>query len=419
MGLILCLLSLGLFYFSPNEVIPGLAPYHIQQVVLLPAVAASLASFAMRRDPLPSPQFFLMIGLWFAVVMSTFTKLWFRASFNAFTEFAVVVCMYFLVAVNTNSVGKIRFVCGMLSIFALTMAVMGILAYHTGFLGDKLLHERLGEGFKMLRRVRALGMLNDPNDFGQFLIVGLGLLGVFWKKKHLIANLLLLGPPALLIVYAIYLTGSRGAVFGLAAIIFVVVSTKFGPMQSGLLAGLMVLLMLAGQFGGGREITMREGRLTAWGSGISMLKHSPIFGVGYQHFNDKSELTAHNSFVLCFAELGAFGYFFWLALILISIVCLHRLSKIEIKNPEDVKSARVVTPLRAALFGFLVTGWFLSRTYNPTLFVLVALVGALVQIRKQQDPQLVVTPERWVPVTLAFQLATVVMIYGAIRVRSI
>src|SRR6266496_1495392 len=139
MGLILCLLSLGLFYFSPMEVVPALAPYHLQQMILLPAMAASLAAFAMRRDPLPSPQFYLVIGLWFAVVMSVFTKLWFRASLNAFTEFAIVVCMFFLVTVNVNSMEKVRLVCGMLAVFAVIMAVMGIFSFHTGFMSDKLL----------------------------------------------------------------------------------------------------------------------------------------------------------------------------------------------------------------------------------------------------------------------------------------
>jgi len=296
---------------------------------------------------------------------------------------------------------------------------MAIFAYHTGFLEDKLIHERMGDNFRMLRRVRAFGMLNDPNDFGQFLVVGLALMGIGWKKAQPIANLLVFAPVGAVMVYAIYLTGSRGAAFGLAALVFVAISTRFGAMQSGVLAGVLLLLMLAAQFGGGREITVREGRLTAWGSGISMFKHNPVFGVGYQHFNDFSDLTAHNSFVLCFAELGAFGYFFWLGLILISIICLQRLAKVEIKTPDDAKFMRLVTPMRAALIGFLVTGWFLSRTYNPTLFVLVALLGALVQIRKQQDPELILTPRRWIPMTLAGQLATLVLLYAAIRLRSL
>jgi hypothetical protein len=41
----------------------------------------------------------------------------------------------------------------------------------------------------------------------------------------------------------------------------------------------------------------------------------PVFGVSYNSFTDHHERTTHNSFVLCFAELGLLGYFTWLALV--------------------------------------------------------------------------------------------------------
>ena len=55
------------------------------------------------------------------------------------------------------------------------------------------------------------------------------------------------------------------------------------------------------------------GRLDAWSAGLGMFRQQPFFGVGYNMFTDHNEITAHNSFVLCFAELGLFGYFIWLA----------------------------------------------------------------------------------------------------------
>ena len=59
---------------------------------------------------------------------------------------------------------------------------------------------------------------------------------------------------------------------------------------------------------GGRAISSKEQsaaeRIEAWSVGLELLKWRPLFGAGYGNFTDHHHLTAHNSFVLCFAELG-------------------------------------------------------------------------------------------------------------------
>jgi O-antigen ligase len=395
-----------------------LAPYRVQIVILATALLVSLASVTMRPSSMQFPQFQLVFGLWAAVGMSLLSKFWFRATFDTVIEFSIVVCIYFLVAVNTFSVARIRSVCVVLMLCALTMSVLGIIAYHTGYMEDKLILQRLGEGFKTDKRLRALGMLNDPNDLSQFLVVGIGMLGVFWKKGRAVGNILFMAPAAAAMVYAIYLTGSRGAILGLATLVFVAISTRLGQMQSIVLAGVMTIVMIGVNFGGGRQITVHEERVQLWGNGIAMLKTHPLFGVGYAKFQDHADLTAHNSFVLCFAELGLFGYFFWLGMIVVSVLCLQRLAKAPVNTPEQAAAARLVHPLRAALYGFLVTGWFLSRTYNPTLFILVGLVGSLMQIYKQVDPKLEPLLPHWIRTTIAWQFASVILIYITIRLRA-
>ena len=67
MPLFLTLLSVVLFYFSPVEIIPALAAYHIQQVLIIPSMVLSMVSMTIRRASLASPQWQLIIGLWFAV----------------------------------------------------------------------------------------------------------------------------------------------------------------------------------------------------------------------------------------------------------------------------------------------------------------------------------------------------------------
>jgi O-antigen ligase len=332
------------------------------------------------------------------------------------------VCLYFLVLINAFSTGRVRTIYLILLLSAVVMSVQGILAYHTGYQKNKLVAEGLSMGFVVIRRIRAYGFLSDPNDLAQFLLVALASLGIFWRKGLGVANVLPLTIPAGILIYAIYLTHSRGAMIGICVIAVVLISSRFGRMQSAVAAGALFLVMVGFKFGAGREISLSEGsaagRLMAWGSGISMLKQNPLFGVGYGRFTEFNDLTAHNSFVLCFAELGAFGYFFWLALILTTVIGLERLARWCAITAEDESFTRIVTTTRAALYSFLATSLFLSRTYNVTLYVVLALAAALISQREQRHPELALRPGRWIPLTVAGQFASLVLFYIAIRLRS-
>jgi O-antigen ligase len=413
----------ALSYFSPAELIPDLAPYHIQQLLIIPAIVLTFGSMSMRRSGFPMPQSILMMGLWGAVAMSFLGKLALRASMEAFVEFAVLVCLYFLVACNTFTLGRVRILCLVISICAVVMALQAIIAFHTGYMADSLVLEGGVPGLLWSRRARGWGLMSDPNDFAQFLLVGAGLLGLFWKRGDPISNLIRLGPPAAVLAYAVFLTGSRGAIFGMVAMAFVALAPRIGKLPAGVFAVLFFLMVLGLQFGGGREISVHEGsaqgRLFAWGAGIGQLKAHPLFGSGFMQFTEYNELTAHNSFVLCFAELGLFGYFFWLALIVITVSGLEKLIRLPIKNEADAQFSRTVMGMRAAFYAFLVTAWFLSRTYTVTFYILLGAAGSLIQMRQQVYPAIVKPARKWIPLTGALQVCSIIVFYVMVRLRTL
>jgi len=365
----------------------------------------------------------LIVGLWFAVCVSLLTKFMLRDTLNAFITFALPVCIYFLVAVNAFTITRIRFIVAVMSLTALFIAVQSIVTYHF-HPGSSLILERMEANFQVSRRIRSYGILNDPNDLAQFLLVGLALLGQFWNRSHRLASLALLTVPSVVLLYAIYLTGSRGAIFGIAVVAVVVASTRVGGLQSMVLGLVLMVIMVAAQFGGGREISIHESsagqRVTAWGAGILMLKSNPVFGVGFSRFNENyADITAHNSFVLCFSELGMFGYFFWLALLVTTMWGLQRLIKLPPELAGDPQARRTVSSIRTALFAFVATAWFLSRTYTPALYILLGLATALVHMRQQENPKLELVPRHWIPATIAIQFVSVVVIYVTIRARGL
>jgi O-antigen ligase len=161
-----------------------------------------------------------------------------------------------------------------------------------------------------------------------------------------------------------------------------------------------------------------RGRIVAWSNGNMMLKMSPVFGVGKGRFGEYAETVkvAHNSFVQCWAELGLFGYFWWLGMVFASVKDSYALGKERADDPEKDEMGRLARVLLAAWIGFLASAVFLTRTYTAELFVLIGLVAAMHAIREREGgplPRAFVKRDcRWV---LATELASIPFFYVMMR----
>src|SRR5258705_278562 len=78
-----------------------------------------------------------------------------------------------------------------------------------------------------------------------------------------------------------------------------------------------------------------QGRIAAWSEGLQMFKRNPVIGVGYGMFTNSYPLTAHNSFVLSFAETGLIGAYFWVGLLYVSLLGFCRLAAASRTFPPD------------------------------------------------------------------------------------
>lgn len=252
-------------------------------------------------------------------------------------------------------------------------------------------------------RLRALGLLNDPNDLAQALIAALPLVFLGWRAGRPLGNLLFVLLPAGSMLWAVVLTRSRGGLVALAALAWFTLALRAGPRWSRALrwagfVGLMVVLTLFFRFGEADDSA--RGRLEAWSEGLQMVKYSPIWGVGFGQFADIHRLVAHNSFVHCFAELGLVGYFAWLGAIFATFWYLERVAAVEGAARGEDASADLVRWARAlglSLVAFLAAALFLSRTYSVSLFLLVGLGTALagVALNTSDEPGEYVIPLSW------------------------
>jgi O-antigen ligase len=197
---------------------------------------------------------------------------------------------------------------------------------------------------------------------------------------------------------------------------------RWGTMRAVMASTVPVALAAISQFSAGRSFSMHEesnaGRLDAWSAGLGMFRQQPFFGVGFNQFTEHNELTAHNSFVLCFAELGLFGYFFWLALLLLTGYQIAEL----VRRPsgtdaEDRGVTRWASVIQMSFYSFLGTAFFLSRTYNVGLYILLAFTVVLVEIvRRRDEPVRMPAFFSWFRKVGVLEVASIVAVYGLVRI---
>ena len=301
-------------------------------------------------------------------------------------------------------------------------------------------------------RITYSGIFNDPNDIGLLIVMSVAF--VFFQLRVRVAAMMRLAMWAALgwLLYGVYLTDSRGTMLAILAILGIEARRKYGNTVVAIAgSGVVAVLFAYTRFSeiDGDEASA-ENRVEAWYEGVQMLIDNPGFGVGWGMFSDYNfGLTAHNSIVLAMAELGLFGYTFWLALVLLSGLMIYQLAfgeNIEVKAPAAAPtwlaksgSVPVVDPeppsdvppitieeslerlaaraILLAAIGFMVGAFFLSQSYKAMLFMNIGLIlGRYLGMREAG----IAVPEfrlaTRLPMVFGAALASVVGIWVLVRV---
>jgi hypothetical protein len=439
MAFALFLLYVVFTFMRPVELFaPGLAEARPMLVLWLLAFTAAVVSTLMqRRIALRGTHLALLLAFIAAIALSRIANGWLGGALEAVSDFSASALLLLLAAMNLTSLRRLAWTVVVVVGCMLVLAGLTVSAFETGYrVDDFVIRQGTGDDADLLARgytgvpaeddsgeslwrVRGLGILNDPNDFGQALVLTLPLLALAWKPRRLLRNLLLVGAPMALVLYSIYLTHSRGAVLGVAIVALLGLRRVLGNFRTGLLAVVGGAVAMGLGLAGGREFSAQEEsagqRIDAWYDGLQMFRGQPLFGVGYGAFTDHHPLTAHNSFVLCFAELGLLGLLPWVALL---VLAWRELSQVTRFAAPSSTEARMAEALRIALLGFLTCAWFLSRTYQPLLFLLLGLCFGAAWCARQGalgSPQPVVWPlPHWRLASVGVAFGSIVAVYAFI-----
>ncbi|MBV9670188.1 MAG: hypothetical protein JOZ43_04455, partial [Acidobacteriales bacterium] len=325
MGLIFTALFIVLNLLSPADFYPQLAGTRYNLIVAFLAMGFSIPGL-IKAQPWRLVQSVFWFGVLFIAMVSSVINGWAGGSIVAANSFITAAAVFFLIMANCTTLSKIRFISAtaiLCSIFFVNFGSYAV-ARAEAMVNPQNLPDLLQKfvlwqsvdpdklagatsaaqygGLRMwLCRMRALGELSDPNDLGQFLLVCLMLLWLWYVPGKKSRTFFLILLPSAYLLYGIGLTHSRGALVALGLVLALVIRKKLGTIGAALMSSAMALGVLAVGFTGGRGISSEEGadRMSAWSEGFQMLKARPIVGVGLDQFKDHYEITAHNSFVLC------------------------------------------------------------------------------------------------------------------------
>jgi putative inorganic carbon (HCO3(-)) transporter len=318
----------------------------------------------------------LMWGLLLGVVLSQLIYGRLHGAADAFSEFGKSCVLLFLTMTLVDNPKRLRRIMWVIVISAAIFCIHGIMQVKTGYGFADI--EPFGSFFDGTFRVQGTGMFSDPNDFAMLYVVAIPFVFTFLQTETMVLGKFFVAVSLPAMLYVLYYTQSRGGVVGLGAMLLAYVwfSTRKTVLRI-LMAGAMLATVVV--FGPARaRETVYEGsaggRIMQWGYGNQFLKQNPpfglLFGIGYQRWLEYSDQVAHNSLVTCYGELGLFGYSFWFSLLWLVLRSVNRIARLE---PLDRGTRRLAIGLFAALVGFYASAFFLTRTYNPFLYLMLGL----------------------------------------------
>lgn len=451
----LYLVMLVLVLLKPVEAFaPELAGLRIALVVSLLVFALALGAVLRTGEMAIRGRHVLILGgLVVSVVMSQVAQGWMGGASQAFTDFMPSVLLFLSTVMVVTTMSRLKGTCTLVVLCMVALSIAGIAAYHWGFMVQDLViregsssavdhlavydralapaQDRTGTS---LWRVRGWGFLSDPNDLAQMIVVALTVMFGARVPRQGLRNVLAIWLPAAILLYALWLTRSRGGMLALGVVLAYAMLQRTGPVRAGIVATGFAMAAIASGATGGRGYSADEasagGRIDAWSEGLTMLGHHPVFGVGYGNFTQHHAYTAHNSFVLAFAELGLVGYLFWLGLLVLAFRELGAARRMSAPGSDEARWARL---LQFSLLGFLVCAMFLSRSFVPTLYLLLGLcyacwhcaVKASLQRdwdeaagRAEPEPVLALEdPVRWVGMTIVALPASILLLYAVVRLQ--
>ena len=368
-----------------------------------------------RANRIRGPIVYLTLGLWALMLIGVPTSLWPGHSLTfAMKTYLSNLLFMGLTAASVRSIRDVEWYATVNLYGGLFYAMMVNVFFRVGSDG------RLGSL-----------VYYDANDFALVMVAtvpfAVYLLKYGQKGMRRAIGLLALG----LIMLALVKSGSRGGFLGMIAVmLYILLRYKAIPSTTRLfvaVAGILLAILIGSdkyweQMGTILHPTSDynwsdpQGRREVWKRGVTYVEHNPVLGLGVGAYpiaegtlSDVSQAraeagrgfkwsVAHNSFLETAAELGIPGLIIFVGLFVASFRLLRRVRPGGIYGPGISKRETALSQmLIGSLFGFAISGIFVSAEYFSYLYFLLGMVIGLDKVlRLRRDSGFAMAP-RWAP----------------------
>lgn len=379
-------LFMVLVFWRPQEwLVPQMYGYPVLDVVFYMSILSLVMEVdqgKMRFD-WNAPILLLLSGLFVAVIMSHAAHTYFGGILDAIPVVGKLCMFTLLLFCVLDKPHRFRIVAILFVVMSCVMAKHALLQAERGFgfaFAPPLWVPQIG-GKPPHTRSMFFGIFGDPNDLAQILATSIPLIFMIPKKRSFFW-FLIGGMIVWYLFQALLATHSRGGLVAVTAsaavVLILLLPARWLPFAIGVstLAALS-LCTVAGPY----MDESAHDRVVFWGLANEMFKQNLVFGIGFDMFWQVTgdSRAAHNAFVLCYTELGLFGYWFWFTMILTGILGVWR-ARMALENVDDPEARwikRMSGLAIAAVVGYCASSYFLSRSFVYPLFFLFALMAAV------------------------------------------
>jgi putative inorganic carbon (HCO3(-)) transporter len=379
------LLFMVVYCARPEDWIPGISSVPLAKITGLLALIAFALSLGHIRQRLPQEIILVIVLIGHLFLTVPMSPVWIGGALNTTLDFAKVGLIVLVLVVAVNTASRLR---RLLFIQAASVATISAVAVWKGHMVGGRLEGMLG------------GNYSNPNDLALAIVVSLPiclallfLSASVWSKAAWALAMVVM-------VYAVFLTGSRGGFISLAVAAgvclwgfavrgrrpYLLVLAAIVAVGLWIFASGMTGDRLRGTFDSKNDAasaygSAQERQELFWRSVAVTAKH-PLFGVGPGNFQVMSGSwhETHNAYTQLSSEGGLPALILFVMILWRGFRNLRATQRLAGRTSEHRLLAQA---LQASLVGFVVGSLFASVAFQFFPYFLVAYTRALLRITKE------------------------------------
>ena len=389
-------LFLVVYFARPEDWIPGLGAVPLAKITGILVLLALVFSFNSIRWRMPQEVGFLsllVVQLWLSAALS---DVWRGGAASAMLDFSKVLPLVIVLYGAVRSITRLRWILFIQAASVALVAITSIISARTS--GGRL------RGF-------VSGVYGNSNDLALVIDLSLPLCLAlaltttsYWKKLAWMVAIFAM-------IYAVFLTASRGGAIALAVVVLVClwqlgVKSRRYYLLVLVPVAVVVMLLFGGEglrerFGQTSVETVTSGhkseasysaqeRKEVLLQSLKVSVEHPLFGVGPGNFTVVSGVwrATHNTYTQISAEGGLPAFLLYILIIWRGIANLRQVRR----QPKTGKEIRLFSmALEASLAAYLVGSFFASDAYQLFPYCLIAYTSSL---------RLIVQRDRVVPISV-------------------